>query len=805
MNNKPLSEVLVQLRDIHNLAFSFNDTELRQYNVTADRQFESTEELLSFLLKDLPLKWEKTGDIYVIYTQKKQSHQNPVKHTLSGRIVDKNSFEPLPYATIAINKSGTITNEDGFFSHKSSDSIFKVKVSYLGYYIIDTTLTPDKKHLIKLTPSMEQLKEVIIHDRLIETFLYSEDQAGMIRLNHKITKFLPGSSNNSIFNLLRLQTGISATAESSGNLIIWGSYEGQSRILFDDMLLFGMKNFNDNIGIVNPLIVKDIKLMKSSFGASYGDCVGGIADITGKDGNRKKISMDMSIDNFAINSIFETPIGDNSSLLFAFRHTYRNLYNPKELDLTPNKENKIDSDITILPDYTFRDINLKYTFRNEKDIHIQFSFLAAQDKFSYNVDDMLTDWLQLLRNTQETSLQKGASFVIGKDSKKGISTRLGVSFSSLENKFDNQNRAINIFNNNTLKYTRQETINNTQEINVHLESKWAVNDIHSLESGLFWVSNSSSWHEDTSNVNMIKQTINGTHISFMAEDNITFENFKLITGIRLTHVPYLQKTFLEPRLSASYSLSKTINFNLGGGLYRQFLTKNSIEDEYGNYRYMWTLANDTDYPVLRAKHISGSLTFEKNNTQASLTPFYKYTDGITRYLNFRLRDIETISTGHSQSYGLDFYLKQNLKGHTAWISYTLSQTEELFEHFLKNEYLYAPQDQRHELKLATLLNFDPIYFSTNYVYGSGFPLARYSSDEVTYERIPYKRLDIALTYKFNMKRIYGEAGFSILNLLNHENYLYNNLERVPTSQISSINIYQQSIPFTPTVYLKIGF
>ncbi len=805
MNNKPLSEVLVQLRDINDLAFSFNDTELRQYYVTIDKQFESTEEMLSFLLEDLPLAWEKTGNIYVIYHQKKQTHEKPVTYTLSGRILDRNSLEPLPYSTVAINKSGTITDEDGFFSHRSTDSIFKVKISYLGYYIIDTTLSPDKKHLIKMTASSEELEEVVIHDRLIESFLYSENLPGMIRLNHKITKFLPGSSNNSIFNLLRLQTGISATAESSGNLIIWGSYEGQSRILFDDMLLFGMKNFNDNIGIVNPLVVKDVKLMKASFGASYGDCVGGIADITGKDGNRKKISMDMSVDNFTVNSMLETPLSDNSSLLLAFRQTYRNLYNPKELELTQNKQNSIESDITLVPDYTFRDMNLKYTFRNEKDIHVQFSFLAAQDKFSYNVDDMLTDWLQLLRNTQETSIQKGASFVIGKDSKKGISTRLGVSFSSLENKFDNQNSSINIFNNNTMKYTRQETINNTQEINVHLDSKWAVNDIHQIEGGLSWVSNSSSWHEDTSNVNMIDQSIKGNHITFMAEDHITFENFKLITGIRLTRVPNLQKTFFEPRLSASYSISKSINFNLAGGLYRQFLTKNSVEDGYGNYRYMWILANETDYPVLRAKHISASVTLEQKNTQASLTPFYKYTDGLTRYLNFRLRDIETLSTGHSRSYGLDFYLKQNFKGHTAWMSYTLCKTEELFEHFPDHEYLYAPQDQRHELKVATLLNFDPIYFSANYVYGSGFPLIKFSSNGITYERIPYKRLDLALTYKFNIKKIFGEAGLSILNLLDHENYLYNNLERVPTSQISSINIYQQSIPFTPTIYLKIGF
>jgi hypothetical protein len=178
---------------------------------------------------------------------------------------------------------------------------------------------------------------------------------------------------------------------------------------------------------------------------------------------------------------------------------------------------------------------------------------------------------------------------------------------------------------------------------------------------------------------------------------------------------------------------------------------------------------------------------------------------LTRYVNFRARDIENLFEGQSRSHGIDFYLKQNFFGHTAWVSYTLSKTEESFEHFPNETYLYAPHDQRHELKLAALLNFDPVYFSTNYVYGSGFAIPNYSVRGVTYDRIPYHRVDAALTYKFHLNRFYGEAGISILNLFDRENLLYRNLERVPTTQKSTIRIYQQSVPFTPTLYLKMGF
>lgn len=800
-DNKTLSEILIELRDNYSLSFSFNDAELRKYKISLEKDFESAEEVLDHLLEDFPLSYEKSGNVYVIVPAEQKIQHKPENYTLSGRIVERISLEPLPYSTVIINGKGSITDENGFFQQRSRDSVFYLQASHLGYYKIDTVLTPDEKHLIKLIPAIERLEEVVITDRLLETFLYSENQAGVIRMNHKITRFLPGSSNNSVFNLLRLQSGITATAEALENLIIWGSYEGQSRIFFDDILLFGLQNFNDNIGTVNPYVVKDIKLMKAAYEAGYGDCVGGIAEITGKDGNQNKLSMDFSLNNYTINSMLETPVTQNSSMVVAFRHTYRNLYEPIEWDLSPNNERNNDSDLTLVPDYLFRDMNLKYSFRNEQDLYFRLSMLAGQDNFSYNIEEMVTRWSRLERNTAETSLQKGASLVIGKNGKNGLSAQLGMSFSGLDSRFENDQKIINTFTNNTRRSASQQSFNSTTEAKVNLESSWTINSTHHLESDLSWVGNNSQWIEDTSGVNFIDQNIDGYHVTLMAQDRMSFRNFKLVPGIRLTRVPDLGKTFLAPRMSAALEINRALTFSLAAGIHHQYLTENSVEDEYGNYRYMWTVANDSEYPVLNSKHFTASFTLDNNNTQATVSPYYKITHGLTRYVNFRVRDIEAIYEGHGESYGLDFYLKQNFYGHTAWISYTLSETREWFEHFPTEDYRYAPHDQRHEIKLAAMANFDPVYFSANYVYGSGFP-NRNALDE---DRFPYHRLDVALTSKFRFSSFFGEAGLSVLNVLDRENLLYYNLERVPSFQTSTISIYQQSVPFTPTLFLRIGF
>ncbi len=656
-----------------------------------------------------------------------------------------------------------------------------------------------------MTPSIEQIEEVVVTDRILETFLYSADQAGVLHMNHKVYRFLPGSSNNSLFNLLRLQPGISAATESMENLIIWGSYEGQSRIIFDDMVLFGLENFNDNIGTVNPYVVKDIRLMKAAFGAGYGDCVGGIANITGKDGNRRRFSMDISLDNYTINSMVETPVGKHSSLIMAFRRTYRNLYDNMTWDIAPNRETEFDSDVTIMPDYLFRDINLKYSFRNEQDLFIRLNMMAGQDKFSHSVDEILMRWYRLERNTSETSLQKGTSLVIGKNGRKGLSGQLVLSYSALDSKFNNEQEITNTFARPPGRATSTRTFNSTSEAVIKMETTWAVNANHQLNGSFGWTGNSSSWSEDTTGVNYIDQQIQGSRLTLMGQDRMTFGKFNVVSGLRLTQVPHLEKTFLEPRLSSSFQINEALNFSIAAGIHRQYLTKNSVEDEYGNFRYMWMVADDKKYPILKSRHLAATLNLEKNNTQVSLSSWYKKTNGLTRYVNFRARDIETLSTGHSHSSGIDLYLKQNFLGHTAWVSYTLSKTKESFEHFPGNLYLYAPHDQRHEVKLAAMLNFDPVYFSASYIYGSGFAIPKYSLSGINYSYIPYRRLDASLTCKFNINTFYGEAGISVLNLLNRDNLLYNNLKKVPTNQTSNINLYQQSVPFTPTLYLRVGF
>ncbi len=157
----------------------------------------------------------------------------------------------------------------------------------------------------------------------------------------------------------------------------------------------------------------------------------------------------------------------------------------------------------------------------------------------------------------------------------------------------------------------------------------------------------------------------------------------------------------------------------------------------------------------------------------------------------------------SRSYGFDVMLQKQYRGHQAWIAYTLSKVEDHFDYQRKSDFRRAPQDQRHELKMAALFNLDPFYISANYVFGSGFPagiftLAGYEDD------YNYSRLDVSFIYKFLDRKMKGEMGLSLLNVLNTHNLKYENFELIPAFQTNSVNIYTEAIPFTPTLYLKLS-
>lgn len=799
-SHQPLNELLVELRGRYDLHFSFDDRSLSEFSISLESNFSSKKDLMNALLRGLPLSWEQMGEVLVIFPSKR--NDSPPEYLITGRILERGSGEPLPFSHVLINDYATVTDLKGVFSYRSAgDSTFQIRASHLGCYIVDTVLQTGISHRIFLTPISYDLPEVVVRDNIVERSVQMGEDPGLIKLNSYIARYLPGNGDNSVFNLLRLQPGILAAGEQPNDLIIWGSYEGTSRVQFDGFTIWGLKNFNDNISAVNPFLAKSVNVLKGGYDASNNDVSGGLVNIAGKLGSTREAGINLFINNQTVNGMLELPLSSKSSFIAAFRKTYYNLF--EEDDLLKKDAKDYEFKVNVTPDYAFRDFNLKYSLQGENGDLFFVSMLGAKDRFAYEVSQERRSVI-LQQETVEDNRQFGSTLYYGKSWNNGALSEFTMSWSGLTSDYGLKRSLEAIRSNRSYSQRDDLSQNDVSELSLKADNHFRMSKFHNFDFGGGLVHNEVFLREDTFDVVVSEMREKSLRANLFLQDEISLGPWMRIKpGFRFNHLFQAQKTFLSPRVALNIDRNEKVKINAAWGHYHQFLVKSSVMDESGNYRYTWTIADDGSVPVMKSVHSTLGAAYTLNTFTASIDAYYKTMDGITRYIRYR-GNREDIFEGEGRSYGLDFFVKKDLRRHSLWVSYSLSKTEELFTYFPDKEYRRAPHDQRHEIKVTGLVDLHPFHFSGAWVYGSGFPLyANYLSRK--YTEPDYSRLDLSLVYQFGNDSFSGEAGLSLLNALNSENVKYSSFERIPLVQLNTAYIDAEAVDFTPLVFLKVGF
>ncbi len=801
--NTSLNLILIALRDQYGIMSSFDDKQLSNYVLTVNKKFASASQAMDYLLKGLPLAYDYNEGIYVIFPV--NVTVRPRRFSIAGRITDKINNESLPFSNILINGSGLISDAMGNFSFTSStDSMFSLTISYLGYYILDTILPAGTGYVLKLSPSVVALKEIVIEGAAVSRSINVGNLAGTSRLNHKVAYFLPGNGDNAVFNLLRLQPGILAAGEQSADLILRGSYEGQSQVIFDGFTLFGMKNFNDNISAINPFMAKDIKIMKGAFGAEYGERVGGIVDITGADGDFLKPLIQMCINNMTLTGKLSIPLFKKSALLLAYRQTYYNLYRPEEVVSSTSSGRGRQSgkaDYYAYPHYIFRDMNIKYSGSGKKSNYF-ISLYGGMDDFSYSLNQE-SQYNKLSVSYNEENKQLGASAFYGFNWKQVNRSNFIVSYSALQSdKRQDEYAERSRFSPWFYQFSRQ-LFSDINEINARTDNRLIINESNKFEAGTgvlyyFTQKDDSEIHDS-----IIADATNLTLPYLYLQDHLTiWEKLKISPGMRADYHIVSRKIFLQPRISMVYSVNKFFNLNASWGLYNQFAVKNMVIDSSGNYRYLWSLCENKSMPSLNASSAVAGIAFNRKGIAASIEGYMRRTDGMKRYI----QEVGNINAydGESKTRGIDFFIKAEFRQQTFWASYTLSKTVEKFSCFTDGKYRPSLYDQRHEVKLAGLVKIKSLHVSAAFVYGSGLPDPSTLLTDVQYTD-PYTRLDAAIIYRILKRKIHLDAGISVLNVMNKENIRFSNYTRVPVDEASFTSLYAEAVPLTPSVFLNLYF
>lgn len=782
VSNKPLNDVLRGL----SVEISFNDNALSQYTVTINQKFSNPQNALDFLLKDKPFHYENINGVYVITSDSEKAKQLSVieskrYYTFSGIVRDVDSQEGLSHAYVITPQKTVLTDETGFFTFRTErKGNQRVQVHYLGYQTQDTLLSPGPNELL-LQPAVYTMGEIIISPAPTTMLIHSGSSPGEIRINHQIAKYIPGSIDNSMFNLIRMMPGVRASGEPSEDLIAWGSNLGESKITYDGFTLFGIKNYNDHIGSINPYMVKDIHINKGGYGSDQGGRIGAITDIAGIDGNFNTPSVKATVSNYTMNLFASAPLTSKLNISAAYRQTFYNLYTNKNVFLSGNGNNsQTYSNLYIKPNYNFRDANFKLSGKASQDDSYYISLYGADDRFKYSVSQ--PDEYDI--NASEKNRQYGGAASYKRVWRNGSTTKAMVTLSQLTSLLDN----LTIVGNKKPTTEDVNHLNNkVQEISVKLRHNFHIGNHNKIQIGGEWQQYRVSLNSQCKELD--KPTIYIT-------DNILWGKLTLSAGARID-ILINEKAHVQPRLSGTYMILEELTATASWGIYNQFLTRTAYQYDESGFQTIWTIADNT---YAKAMHTTTGLAYSKKGFLVSLEGYYKRTKNSQYFLENTIYKIDNTILG------ADLYAKKQIRNHALYGSYSINS-------------LSKPQNElSHEIKAGGIGAFDPFYFSLSYVYGTGFSHistgghrhgqgngeGQHNSghEHMSSSNKPYSRFDIGATYRTQIKKMRLQTGISLLNVFATKNIKYS---YQVSDQNSATNIFTKATPFTPTVFFELFF
>ena len=212
-NNKPLSQVLADLKKKYDLKISYEEELVKKYRVSY--WFDNTKFLdgIRGVLKETKELTFYITDAGIVRILPKNSPELPKEarkefdtryrgqptrtdFTLMGRVVEKNTSENMPFATVTVlgSKIGVQTNVDGYFTllKVPSDTV-TLLVSYVGYKNATVHLspkTPLQNFMIEIEPGEQELEEVMVMGEKTEV-LKANEIVGMIKMTPKNLAKLP--------------------------------------------------------------------------------------------------------------------------------------------------------------------------------------------------------------------------------------------------------------------------------------------------------------------------------------------------------------------------------------------------------------------------------------------------------------------------------------------------------------------------------------------------------------------------------------------------------------------------------------
>nr|WP_298995391.1 TonB-dependent receptor [uncultured Polaribacter sp.] len=735
------------------------------------------------------------------------------KVTINGTVYDNNSNETLIGVSVYFPelKTGTTTNEYGFYSITVPKGNYKIQISYLGFKSIieNLNLTVNVTKNFKLEEETESLDEIIIESD-IEKLNIKTPQMSVNKLTSATIKQIPvvlGESD--IIKSIILLPGVTSAGEGASGFNVRGGAADQNLILLDEAIVFNSSHVFGFFSVFNPDVIKDVKLYKGGIPARYGGRLSSVLDIYQKEGNSKEFKLTGGIGLVSSRLLAEGPIEkEKSSFLIGGRASYAHLFLPL-----------FDNDNTAY----FYDLNSKVNYRFNEKNNLFLSTYFGKDVFGIS-DNFVNKYGNNVLNLRWNHLFSDKLFsnlsLIYSDYFYGLTLDF-VGFewdSGITNfnlKYDFKHYLNNTFtlnygiNNIYIKFNPGEIIPNrpdsgiqpeklidkyANEFAAYIDAEHRISDKLTLQYGLRF-SNFTRLGQDELNVYANNEAV------------IYNQQFKKYESATPTGTESFSRSDVlasfnnfEPRFSLSYLLSDESSVKLSYNRMAQYLhlLSNTASPTPLD---VWAPSGRFIKPQQLDQFAAGYFKSIKGGDYSLETEvFYKDIQNRIDYINganlIANNEIETvILNGQARAYGLEVLLKKNEGNFKGWLAYTLSRSEQQTPGRNANEpginqgkWYSTPFNKTHDLSLNASYELSKKWtFNANFLFQTGqptnYPVGQYEvqglnvpifdDDRRNADRLPaYHRFDISATLtpeKNKNRKWQAEWVFGIYNLYGRQN------------------------------------
>ncbi len=299
---------------------------------------------------------------------------------ISGKVVDKETNESLPFASVVIQgtTTGALTDDNGDFAIENlKPGLYNLQASFINYkqqvlFEIEVTNDRPAEVLIRMEPAVTDTKVINIVGSTLSNKEESPISARTIGTNE--IKRNPGG-NRDISRAIRSLPGVAAIPSFRNDIVIRGGAANENRFYIDGIEIPNINHFATQgasggpVGLINVDLIREVEFYSGAFPSARGNALSSVLEFEFKEARKDKYTANFVVGSSDIGVTVEGPTGDKSGLIISARRSYlQGLFSILGLPFLP----------------TYNDFNLKWKYNiNDKN---QFTVIAlgALDQFALN-------------------------------------------------------------------------------------------------------------------------------------------------------------------------------------------------------------------------------------------------------------------------------------------------------------------------------------------------------------------------------------------------------------------------------------